>query len=86
MAMMHPQRLTGVASRVRVYALGRKREWTVRQKAGELLAVYPYREDHAASVSEKLMDDNEPWVRRAGLMLLTRGPVGTVRTRVRDAI
>ena len=84
--VMHPENPKPLSSRIRKYALARKREWTVRQKAGEMLAAYPYREDHAASVSSQLLDDDEPWVRRAGLVLLTRGPVAIVRERMHDAI
>ncbi len=80
--VMHPEDSRSIASRVRKYALGSKRDWTVRQKAGETIAVYPYREDHAASVAARLLDDAEPWVRRAGLALLTRGKVQTVRDRL----
>ena len=82
--VMHPEGFRSIASRVRRYALDSKREWTVRQKAGETIAVYPYREDHAASVAEQLLDDPEPWVRRAGLVLLTRGKIQTVRERLQD--
>ncbi len=82
--VMHPETFGSIASRVRRYALASKRDWTVRQKAGETIAVYPYREDHAASVASKLLDDPEPWVRRAGLVLLTRGKVQTVRERLQD--
>ncbi len=84
--MLHPRNPGGIASRVRKYALARKREWTVRQKAGETISVYPYREDHAASVSEGLLADPDPWVRRAGLVLAVRGPVQKVRSRVRELI
>ena len=83
---MHPDDLGSIASRVRKYALNYKRDWTVRQKAGEIIAVYPYREDHAATVAEKLLDDPEPWVRRAGLVLLMRAKVQTVRERLRDIV
>ena len=82
--VMHPEGFRSIASRVRKYALESKRDWTVRQKAGETIAVYPYREDHAASVADKLLDDPEPWVRRAGLVLLTRAKVQTVRERLQD--
>ena len=82
--IMHPHVLPSIASRVRKYALDSKRNWMVRQKAGETIAVYPYREDHAWSVAEKLLDDPEPWVRRAGLVLLTRAKVQTVRDRLQD--
>jgi len=84
--VMHPEHPGPLPARIRRFGLARKREWTIRQKVGEMLAAYPYREDHAASVSTKLLDDDEPWVRRAGLVLLSRGPVATVRKRVRDAI
>ena len=79
---MHPDDLVSIASRVRKYALDYKRDWTVRQKAGETIAVYPYREDHAAT----LLDDPEPWVRRAGLVLLTRAKIQTVRERLKDFV
>ena len=82
--IMHPDDPLSIASRVRKYALGSKRDWTVRQKAGETIAVYPYREDHAASVAAKLLDNPAPWVRRAGLVLLTRAKVQTVRERLQD--
>ena len=80
---MHPDGLVSIASRVRKYALDYKRDWTVRQKAGETIAVYPYRKDHAATVAATLLDDPEPWVRRAGLVLLTRAKVQTVRERLK---
>ena len=84
--LLHPDDSRAIPSRLRRYALARKHEWTVRQKAGEALSVYPYREDHAVSVASGLLCDPEPWVRRAGLVLLVRGPVSVVRSRVHELI
>ena len=82
--IMHPGDFRSIASRVRKYALDSKRHWTVRQKAGETIAVYPYRKEHSATVAAKLLGDPEPWVRRAGLVLLTRAEVQTVRERLQE--
>jgi len=75
----HPRRPRPIASRIRTYALGKKRHWLVRQKALEAMATYPYRRDHAASVSKQHLSDNHFWVRRAACLLALRADAKFVR-------
>lgn len=83
---LHPASPWSVASRIRRYALDRKRFWYVQQKAGEAISYFPYREEYAATVAERLLGDEHPWVRRAGCLLLVRAPVEVVRNRVQKLI
>jgi len=75
----HPREAKPIASRIRKYAFGRRRHWLVRQKALEAMATYPYRRDHAASVSEQHLSDNHFWVRRAACLLVLRAEARFVR-------
>jgi hypothetical protein len=75
----HPRRPEPIASRIRTYAFGRRRNWLVRQKALEAMATYPYRRDHAASVSRQHLSDNHFWVRRAACLLALRADAEFVR-------
>ena len=84
--MMHPIEMVSIASTVRRYGLKKGRNWMVKQKAGETIAQYPYREGYAESVSRKLLADSEPWVRRAGMVVLTRTSVENVHNRLDELI
>ena len=75
-----------LAARIRRYALDRKRDWPIRQKALEAMASLPYRADHAVSVANRLLTDDHPWVRRAACILLSRGETVVVRETVTDLV
>ncbi len=60
----------GLAAQIRKYALSRKRDWTIRQKALECIASLQVREDHAVNLAKRYLKDEHPWVRRAALVLL----------------
>lgn len=76
----HPRNPKPIASRIRGYGLATKRHWLVRQKALEAMATYPYRQDHAASVSKKYLSDGHFWVRRAACLLVLRADSTFVRS------
>ncbi len=83
MIHLHPEDSKTISSRVRRYALGqrlnKKSNWLVIQKAIEVIATYPYREDYAIKISLAYSKHEHPLVRRAAIMLLTRGNKKEVR-------
>jgi hypothetical protein len=76
---MHPSEPGKLQSRIRKYAYGKQREWTVRQKAAEALSVGPGRESSFENLTQQLLKDDHPWVRRAACVTLTRCSVQFVR-------
>jgi hypothetical protein len=83
---LHPADPMRIASRIRQYAFAVRRFWYVRQKAGEAISVFPYRESFAQTIAQQLIDDEHPWVRRSGCTLLVRAPVQFVRQRVQRLV
>ena len=74
-----PNRL---ASRLRQLGFRKSNHWYVRQKTVETAAVLPYRETSAETLATRALDDESPWVRRAGAVLAVRGGVGWTRKKV----
>ena len=85
-ASLHPEHPDRYQSRIRQYAFGRKREWTVRQKAAEALAALPGKETTFQSLARQLLADDHPWVRRSGCLILTRCGVQFVRDTVHQLV
>ena len=85
-ARLHPSSPKDVASRVRKYALARKRHWMVYQKGLEAVFVYPYKPDNAETLANKFIADEHPMVRRAACLLLLRGRKHVVRERLNELI
>src|SRR6266536_3468388 len=72
MAPADPRR---VASQLRNIGLVGKSHWYLRQKTLEAILHLPYREESAERLVEAALDHHDPWVRRAGGALVTRGRV-----------
>ena len=83
MIHLHPENPKTISSRVRGYALGpklnKKSNWLVIQKAIEVITTYPYKEEYAIKISFNYSKHEHPLVRRAAVMLLTRGNKKEVR-------
>ena len=86
MIQLHPANPERVSSRVRNYALGsnlnNKRDGLVIQKALELIAVFPYREEYVERISIRYSKHDNPMVKRASIMLLSRAPKSKVRKQL----
>ena len=79
----HPANPKPIGTRIRQFALSSpRREWLIRQKALEAMTTFPYREDYAFSLAKRFLFDSHPYVKRAASLLLSRGPVETVRQEV----
>lgn len=78
----HPSSTKEIASRMRGLVQDRRSHWYVRQKALEVISVWPYREHYVPVLFEAALGDEHPWVRRASMLLLARGTVEFVRQRV----
>jgi len=76
MAPADPRR---VASELRNLGLTGKRHWYVRQKTLEAISHLPYRETAAEKLAEAALNDQNPWVRRAGAAMVVRGRVTWVQ-------
>jgi hypothetical protein len=71
-----------LASRLRLLGFRKTNHWYVRQKTVETAAVLPYREASAETLGTRALDDESPWVRRAGAVLAVRGGIGWTRKKV----
>lgn len=84
---LHPNDSKNISSRVRKFAFGtnlRKfSHWLVIQKAIEVIAVYPYRDNHIPKISDTFSNHEHPLVRRAAIMLLPRSNT-EVRKRLNE--
>lgn len=83
---LHPAEPKYVASRIRKYALSKKRHWVVVQKALEAITTYPYTAGHAETIAEQYLKHNHPMVRRAACVLLVRSPDTHLRKRLSSLI
>ena len=72
MAPSDPRR---IASELRNFGLTGMGHWYVRQKTLEAILQLPYREAAAERLAETALKDQNPWVRRAGAVLVVRGRV-----------
>jgi len=81
-ADLHPPRPNRVASRIRKYALPRKRHWMVVQKALEAMMTFPYKQVHAKTLAEHFLKHDHPMPRRAACVFLLRSPQHHVRKRL----
>ncbi|MCW5953879.1 MAG: hypothetical protein KIT69_16640, partial [Propionibacteriaceae bacterium] len=85
-AKMHPRDPKSVASRVRKFALVKKRHWVVIQRALECISAYPYLAKNALALAMEHVKNKHSMVRRAALALLTRGPKHEVRNQMNKLI
>ena len=85
-ARLHPQNPRDVASRIRKYALEKRRHWMVFQKGLEALFFYPYAPDNAERLAIKFFKEDHPLVRRAACLLLLRGRKHVVREQLSELI
>jgi hypothetical protein len=83
---LHPANPKMLASQIRQLGCAKSRHWYVRQKSAEALLTFPYREDWIDGISDTLLHDEHPWVRRAGCALLTRGSVKAVKAKLKRLI
>jgi len=83
---LHPRDPKDVASRVRKYALARKRHWMVVQKGLEAVFAYPYNPENAERLAIRFLADQHPMVRRAACLLLLRGRKHIVRNQLNELI
>lgn len=81
-AQLHPEDPRAIASRVRQIALENRSEWLVKQKAAEALFALPYRPQYATRIAIRLLNDTHPWVRRAAMLLLLKGDVGSAKQTI----
>lgn len=83
--LLHPSRKSlNIAGRVTRIAFRQKGKWYVRQKALELLSVVPFREDTARTRALNALVHHHPFVRRAGLVMLTRASVRHFRADLEE--
>lgn len=83
---LHPLKPRDIASRIRKYALSKKRDWFVVQRALEAMAVYPYQDSNALTIAKRYLRNDHPMVRRAAFLLLVRSPKHEVRERLDQLI
>lgn len=83
---LHPLNSLEFGRRIRKYAFGRKREWSIRQKAAETLCSFPGQSRSFEALATTLVLDHHPWVRRAGCVVLTRGAVQVVRVQTNQLV
>ena len=84
---LHPLKgSSGLGGRIVKAVLRKKSHWLVKQKAAEALLSLPYRQDHAFANAKSLLEDENPFVRRAAALLLTRGPDQDVRNRISSLV
>ena len=76
----------GIGGRIVKSVLKNKGNWLVIQKGAEALLSLPYREDHVFANAQKLLSNEHPFVRRAAVMLLTRGPKQKVRNTIASLV
>lgn len=82
----HPQHPNDVVSELRKRVFRRREHWLVQQKFAEAVLTFPYRDEWIDKLVGELLQNNHPWVRRAGTVLLARAPVQDVRKRIRKII
>lgn len=75
-----------IISRIITIAQRRRKEWTVRQKALELLSTLPCTESAAYKHALNSLKHDHPFVRRAALVLLTRSKIQHVRDTIEKLI
>ena len=85
-ARLHPRDPKDVASRVRKYALARKRHWMVAQKGLEAVFAYPYKPENAERLAIRFLANEHPMVRRAACLVLLRGRKHVVRNQLNELI
>ena len=76
----------GLGGRIVKAVLKKKADWLVMQKGAEALLSLPYREDHVFANALRLLNNEHPFVRRAAVMLLTRGPKQEVRDLIASLV
>jgi hypothetical protein len=79
---LSPSDPSKLASRLRQLGFRKNSHWYVRQKTVETVSVLPYREPSVERFATHALEDESPWVRRAGAVLAVRGGIGWVRKKV----
>lgn len=79
---LSPTNPNPLASRLRKLGFHKRNHWYVRQKTVETAAVLPYKEASAETLATRALDDESPWVRRAGAVIAVRGGVAWTRKKV----
>jgi len=75
-----------LASQLRTLGLTGQGHWYVRQKTLEAILQLPYRQESAERLAAAALDHENPWVRRAGGALLSRGRAEWVRETVGNVL
>jgi len=84
---LHPSNCNQIATWIRKYALiNKKTDWTIKQKAIEALITLPYQDRYSYSIALRYLNDEHPFVRRAAVALLVRGPEKEVRPKLKELI
>jgi hypothetical protein len=76
----------GIASQLRKIGLTGKADWYLRQKTLEAILHLPYREEYAENLVHSALENQSPWVRRAGGALVPRGRVTWIREIVTNTL
>ena len=81
-SQLSPKDPRKMASQLRQIGFNKQAQWYVRQKTIEAVTRLPYLEEYAERLANSALIDDNPWVRRAGAMLVVRGRVNWVRDQI----
>jgi hypothetical protein len=82
MKYLSPSNPRRLASQLRLIGFRKNNHWYVRQKTVETIAVLPYTDNSAERLATRALEDESPWVRRAGALLVVRGNFNWVRKKI----